>query len=118
MSRVVRTLFVSIFSIAIAIPIVSAQQSQDTGAPPAPQKLNKETKRKMRNPLKELDSAYKQGLTEDVTYIISPDNRNAFLQLDTNEHREQLIEQIRCRPTTNPNLPQNDFKTHPHPPFT
>jgi len=29
MSRVVRTLFVSIFSIAIAIPPVSAQQAQD-----------------------------------------------------------------------------------------
>src|SRR6266852_4768066 len=110
MSRVVRTLFVSIFSIAIAIPIVSAQQSQDTGAPPAPQKLNKETKRKMRKSLKELDSAYKQWLTEDVTYIISPDERNAFLQLDTNEEREQFIEQFWLRRSSNPDLPENDFK--------
>jgi len=94
MSRVVRTLFVSIFSIAIAIPAVSAQQSQDTGAPPAPQKLNKETKRKMRKSLKELDSAYKQWLTEDVTYIISPDERNAFLQLDTNEEREPVYRAV------------------------
>src|SRR6266436_3978000 len=110
MSRVVRTLFVSIFSIAIAIPAVSAQQSQDTGAPPAPQKLNKETKRKMRKSLKELDSAYKQWLTEDVTYIISPDERNAFLQLDTNEEREQFIEQFWLRRSSNPDLPENDFK--------
>src|SRR6266481_3187926 len=110
MSRVVRTLFVSIFSIAIAIPAVSAQQSQDTGAPPAPQKLNKETKRKMRKSLKELDSAYKQWLTEDVTYIISPDERNAFLQLDTNEKREQFIEQFWLRRSSNPDLPEHDFK--------
>src|SRR6266851_5623687 len=110
MSRVVRTLFVAIFSIAIAIPIVSAQQSQDTGAPPAPQKLNKETKRKMRKSLKELDSAYKQWLIEDVTYIISPDERNAFLQLDTNEEREQFIEQFWLRRSSNPDLPENDFK--------
>ncbi len=110
MSRVVRTLFISIFSMAIAIPIVSAQQSQDTGAPPAPQKLNKETKRKMRKSLKELDSAYKQWLTEDVTYIISPDERNAFLQLDTNEEREQFIEQFWLRRSSNPDLPENDFK--------
>src|SRR6266436_2628779 len=110
MSRVVRTLFISIFSIAIAIPTVSAQQSQDTGAPPAPQKLNKETKRKMRKSLKELDSAYKQWLTEDVTYIISPDERNAFLQLDTNEEREQFIEQFWLRRSSNPDLPENDFK--------
>src|SRR5260370_9176628 len=110
MARVVRTLFVSIFSIAIAIPIVSAQQSQDTGAPPAPQKLNKETKRKMRKSLKELDSAYKQWLTEDVTYIISPDERNAFLQLDTNEGREKFTEQFWLRRSRNPDLPENDFK--------
>src|SRR5260370_13306702 len=110
MARVVRTLFGSIGSIAIAIPIVSAQQSQDTGAPPAPQKLNKETKRKMRKSLKELDSAYKQWLTEDVTYIISPDERNAFLQLDTNEEREQFIEQFWLRRSSNPDLPENDFK--------
>src|SRR5712671_3098667 len=110
MSRVVRTLFISIFSMAIAIPIVSAQQSQDTGAPPAPQKLNKETKRKMRKSLKELDNAYKQWLTDDVTYIISPDERNAFLQLDTNEEREQFIEQFWLRRSSNPDLPENDFK--------
>src|SRR6267154_336321 len=110
MSRVVRTLFVSIFSLAISIPSVSAQQAQDPGAAPAPQKLNKETKRKMRRTLKELDSAYRQWLTEDVTYIISPDERNAFLQLDTNEEREQFIEQFWLRRSSNPDLPENDFK--------
>ncbi len=110
MSRVVRTLFVSIFSLAILIPSVPAQQAQDPGAVPAPQKLNKETKRKMRRTLKELDSAYRQWLTEDVTYIISPDERNAFLQLDTNEEREQFIEQFWLRRSSNPDLPENDFK--------
>jgi GWxTD domain-containing protein len=110
MSRVVRTLFVSIFSIAIVIPPVSAQQGQDLGNPPTPQKMNKETKRKMKRTLKELDSAYRQWLSEDVTYIISPDERNAFLQLDTNEEREQFIEQFWLRRSSNPDLPENDFK--------
>jgi len=110
MSRVVRTLFVSIFSLVIAMPAVFGRQAQDPGAAPAPQKLNKETKRKMRRTLKELDSAYRQWLTEDVTYIISPDERNAFLQLDTNEEREQFIEQFWLRRSSNPDLPENDFK--------
>src|SRR5467141_3768366 len=98
MPRAVRTLFVSIFLIAItiAIPSVFAQQAQDPGNPAVPQKLDKEAKRKMKRTLKELDSAYRQWLTEDVTYIISPDERNAFLQLDTNEEREQFIEQFGC----------------------
>ncbi len=110
MSRVVRILFFSMFSFAIVIPWVSAQQAQDPGATPAPQKLDKEAKRKMKRTLKELDSAYRQWLTEDVTYIISPDERNAFLQLDTNEEREQFIEQFWLRRSSNPDLPENDFK--------
>src|SRR5690348_13221417 len=110
MSRVARALLVSIFSIAISVPPVFAQQAQDPNAPPAPQKMDKETKRKMRRTLKELDSAYRQWLTEDVTYIISPDERNAFLQLDTNEEREQFIEQFWLRRSSNPDLPDNDFK--------
>src|SRR5246500_133827 len=110
MSRVVRTLFVSVFSIAIVMPPVLAQQAQDPGAAPTPQKLDKDTKRKMKRTLKELDSAYKQWLTEDVTYIISPEERNAFLQLDTNEEREQFIEQFWLRRSSNPDLPENDFK--------
>ncbi len=110
MLRVVRALFVSIFSIAIAMPPAYAQQAQDPAAPPAPKKMDKDTKRKMRKTLKELDSAYRQWLTEDVTYIISPDERNAFLQLDTNEEREQFIEQFWLRRSNNPDLPDNDFK--------
>src|SRR6266481_8565847 len=92
MSRVVRTLIASMFSFAIAVLPVFGQQTRDQGAPPTQQKPDKETKRKMKRTLKELDSAYRQWLTEDVTYIISPEERNAFLQLDTNEEREQFIE--------------------------
>jgi GWxTD domain-containing protein len=110
MSRVARTLFVSVFSLAIAMPLVSAQQAQDPATAPVPQKLTKETKKKMKRTLKELDSAYRQWLTEDVTYIISPEERNAFLQLDTNEEREQFIEQFWLRRSSNPDLPDNDFK--------
>ena len=77
---------------------------------PAPKKLDKETKRKMKRTLKELDNAYRQWLTEDVTYIITPEERNAFLQLDTNEEREQFIEQFWLRRSSNPDLPDNDFK--------
>src|SRR2546428_13238535 len=110
MPRAVRTLIASMFSFAIAILPVFGQQTQDPWTPPGPQKLDKETKRKMRRTRRELDSAYRQWLTEDVTYIISPDERNAFLQLDTNEEREQFIEQFWLRRSSNPDLPENDFK--------
>src|SRR5262252_2132061 len=113
MSRVARTVIASVFSLAICLPSALSQQAQvpqDPNAVPAPKKLDKDTKRKMKRTLKELDNAYKQWLTEDVTYIITPEERNAFLQLDTNEEREQFIEQFWLRRSSNPDLPDNDFK--------
>ncbi len=114
MPRVIRTLIATAFSFAILIPDVSAQQAQDPTNPAPPQTLTKEQrkeqKQKARKTLKELDSQYRQWLNEDVIYIISPEERNAFLQLDTNEEREQFIEQFWLRRSSNPDLPDNDFK--------
>jgi GWxTD domain-containing protein len=96
----------------LALP-VSAQQAQDQSTPqdiPQNQKLTKEQKQKMRKTLKELDTPYKTWLNEDVVYIISPDERKAFLQLETNEEREQFIEAFWLRRSSNPDLPTNDFK--------
>ena len=114
MPRVVRTLIATAFVFAIIIPSISAQEAQDPNNPLPPQTLTKEQrkeqKQKARKTLKELDNQYKQWLNEDVIYIISPEERNAFLQLDTNEEREQFIEQFWLRRSSNPDLPENDFK--------
>jgi GWxTD domain-containing protein len=114
MPRVIRALIATAFSFAILIPDVSAQQAQESTSPPPPQTLTKEQrkaqKQKARKTLKELDSQYRQWLNEDVVYIISPQERDAFLQYDTNEEREQFIEQFWLRRSSNPDLPDNDFK--------
>ena len=97
----------------LGLPL-GAQQSQDPGATPPPvpqnQKMSKQQKQKMKKTLKELDTPYRTWLEEDVVYIITPDERNAFLQLETNEEREQFIEQFWLRRSSNPDLPDNDFK--------
>ena len=111
MSRVVRVLFAGLFSFVIAIPPVPAQQEAQGENPlPAPQKLDREHKKKLKRAEKELEGPYKQWLSEDVIYIISPEERTAFLQLETNEEREQFIEQFWLRRSSNPDLPDNDFK--------
>src|ERR1700745_504723 len=112
MARVVRSLFAAAFSVLIAVSPVMAQQAQnpDPIAATTPQKLTKEQKKKMGRALKELDAQYKQWLSEDVVYIISPEERTAFLQLSTSEEREQFIEQFWLRRSSNPDLPENDFK--------
>src|SRR5246127_975099 len=110
MLRVARTTIFSILSFAVISPVLLAQDARDPNAAPTPQKLDKEQKKKMRKTLKELDSSYRQWLTEDVTYIITPDERTAFLQMETNEERESFIEAFWQRRSSNPDLPDNDFK--------
>src|SRR5436190_6550784 len=110
MSGLTRRAVALAFSLAIGLPVALAQDAQDSGDAPTAKKIDKTTKRKMKRTLKELDNAYKQWLTEDVTYIITPDERNAFLQLSTSEEREQFIEQFWLRRSSNPDLPDNDFK--------
>jgi len=112
MARVVRSLLAPAFSILMVVSPALAQQAQDPDpmAPVAAQKLTKEQKKKMGKALKELDAQYKQWLNEDVVYIISPAERTAFLQYSTNEEREQFIEQFWLRRSSNPDLPENDFK--------
>src|SRR6202046_1250307 len=59
---------------------------------------------------KELDSQYRKWLDEDVVYIISPEERSAFLHLATNEEREQFIEQFWQRRNPDPDSPENTYK--------
>jgi GWxTD domain-containing protein len=113
MVRVTRTLFTSLSLLTLTMPVVRAQQEQPAPQqqdPTAHQTLDKAQKKKIRKTLKELDTPYKQWLNEDVVYIISPEERNAFGQLATNEEREQFIEQFWLRRSTNPDLPDNEFK--------
>jgi GWxTD domain-containing protein len=113
MFRVARTLFTSLSLLTLAWPVLPAQQEQPAPQqqdPTAHQNLDKAQKKKIRKTLKELDTPYKQWLNEDVVYIISPEERNAFGQLATNEEREQFIEQFWLRRSTNPDLPDNEFK--------
>jgi len=113
MSGNFRAIFAQLTAFSLLTLPVFAQQQQDQGAPPPisqNQKLTKEQKQKMRKTLKELDTPYKTWLNEDVVYIIAPEERSAFLQLATNEEREQFIEQFWLRRSSNPDLPENDFK--------
>jgi len=113
MSGNFRAIFAQLTAFSLLTLPVFAQQQQDQGAPPPVpqnQKLTKEQKQKMRKTLKELDTPYKTWLNEDVVYIIAPEERSAFLQLATNEEREQFIEQFWLRRSSNPDLPENDFK--------
>jgi GWxTD domain-containing protein len=114
MHMMFRKVTASVTAYVLLLLPVAGQQAQapdpNPQAPPQNQKLTKDQKQKMKKTLKELDNSFKTWLNEDVVYIISPEERTAFLQLETNEEREQFIEQFWLRRSSNPDMPDNDFK--------
>ena len=82
-------------------------KNQDTGKKKGDDKGGKKNLRKLE---KELATPYKKWLEEEVPYIITDEERSAFLQLQTNEEREQFIEAFWQRRDPTPDTVENEFK--------
>src|SRR5450755_1201846 len=80
---------------------------RETVARPMTEKERKKKEEKLR---KELETPYKKWLNEDVTYIITDEERAAFKRLATDEEREQFIEQFWLRRDPTPDTVENEFK--------
>ncbi|MCI0628125.1 MAG: GWxTD domain-containing protein [Acidobacteria bacterium] len=70
----------------------------------------KEKKKRERELLRELESPFRTWLEEDVVYIITPEEKEAFLHLNTGEEREQFIEQFWLRRDPTPDTVENENK--------
>ena len=70
----------------------------------------KEAKRKADKLRKELMTPYKKWMDEDVTYIITDEERKTFKNLSTDEERDQFIEQFWLRRDPTPDTMENEFK--------
>lgn len=60
--------------------------------------------------IQKLPPQYRKWLTEDVVYIISPVERDVFLQLQSDLEREQFIKAFWKQRDPNPSTPQNEFQ--------
>jgi GWxTD domain-containing protein len=93
-----------------------AQQSASPGAQaeepdPLKRPRSDEDIRKAQKAVRqELKGAYKTWLEQDVTYIISDEERKAFKNLSNDEEREAFIEQFWLRRNPNPDSPENEFR--------
>ncbi len=86
-------------------------QSQDLSGQLPKQELSKKDLQKREKALrKELDTHFRKWLDEDVLYIITPEERDAFIELDTDEEREQFVEQFWLRRDPTPDTVENEFK--------
>ncbi len=116
-----------VLAVCLTIPAL-AQEAQPgsagaAGEPPSanngnaaqPQgKADKEAAKKAREAqrkrLQELQGPYKKWLNEDVRWIITPAEEDAFKQLSTDEERDQFIEQFWLRRDPTPDTADNEFK--------
>ena len=80
-------------------------------APSEPAKLTaKQEKRRLERLRKELRGPFKRWLDEDVRYIITPQERKAFVQMATDEERENFIESFWMRRDPTPDSIENEYK--------
>src|SRR5512142_3235345 len=96
-------LSVSCLSLCAVVCLCAAPQKGDdpkksgqreTVAKPLTDKQRKKQEERLK---KELETPYRKWLNEDVTYIITDEERSAFKRLQTDEEREQFIEQFWLR---------------------
>jgi GWxTD domain-containing protein len=85
----------------------NGESSSDTVAKPMTEKQRKAQEKKLR---KELETPYKKWLNEDVTYIITDEERKAFRNFQTDEERQQFVEQFWLRRDPTPDTEENEFK--------
>ena len=106
----------ALFLLVLSAAGPALAQNQPADQPqPAQQSDKKQDTSKAKKPsekqvLKELATPYKKWLSEDVAYIITDSERKAFLGLQTNEERENFIEQFWQRRNPDPDSVDNTYK--------
>jgi GWxTD domain-containing protein len=86
----------------------AAQENQtDPLKRPIPEKQRKANAKALKI---ELSKTYKKWLDEDVRWIITDQERSAFMQLSNDEERDQFIEAFWQRRDPTPDTEENEFK--------
>ncbi len=96
-----------------AVMLYGAAALQLQTAPPPPVPVSPVTPNDARRAARLqaiLDSPYRKWLTEDVVYIITPEESAAFKRLSTDQQRENFIEQFWLRRDPTPGTVTNEFK--------
>jgi GWxTD domain-containing protein len=118
--------FVVMAAAMLVAPLAAQQDSssgQDAGtslkdlkkskkeAPPEKKELTPDERRdRLRSFKKEVGKTYQTWLDQDVRYIITPEEEQAFKLLGTDEERDEFIEQFWLRRDPTPDTEENEFR--------
>ena len=90
---------------SVALPVLAQKKGDKDGSKP-----DTDVTDKPRNVKPELKNAYKKWLNDDVPYIITKEEKKAFMALQTDEERENFIENFWRRRDPNPDTEENEFR--------
>ena len=96
-------LFLLVFAFA-ALPALSQKKGNNDDTP------NTDPTKNPRNVKPELKNAYKKWLNDDVPYIITKEEKKAFMALQTDEECENFIENFWRRRDPNPDTEENEYR--------
>lgn len=85
----------------------SSSSTDETVAKPL---TKKQIAKKQKQLEKELMGPWKKWLNEDVVYIITDEEKQAFKRLKTDEERQQFVEQFWLRRDPTPDTEENEYK--------
>jgi GWxTD domain-containing protein len=101
--------FLSIAAVnLLLLGLASARQTPTGSTEKSPEQ--KASKKQQKKSAGELNETRRDWLDQDVPYIITPAEREAFLKLGTNEERDQFIETFWRERNPDPDSPENSFK--------
>jgi GWxTD domain-containing protein len=90
-----------------ATPNSSSSSSNETVSKPL---TPKQLKKKQKELERELAGPWKKWLNEDVVYIITDEEKQAFKRLKTDEERQQFVESFWQRRDPTPDTEENEYK--------
>jgi len=106
----------TVLALALAPCSLFAQEKDTTSSnSTAPETIAKplskrQIAKKQRALERELAGPWKKWMNEDVTYIITDEERQAFKRLKTDEERQQFVEQFWLRRDPTPDTEENEYK--------
>src|SRR5215470_14753223 len=91
-------------------PSADASSTPGKGDPLKRPLTDKQKKANAKSLRQELTKTYRKWLDEDVRWIITDEERSAFMQLSNDEERDQFIEAFWQRRDPSPDTEENEFK--------
>lgn len=100
---------ISKFRFLTVVPVIACLLFSGIDSASAIQKDDQKGTNK-KNKKREIADVYRRWLKEEVVYIISPEEVDAFNRLATDEEREQFIEEFWHRRDPDPDTPENEVR--------